>query len=257
MYHHVSPSPGLVTVSPQRFREQMAWLARRGWTALGADDIARFYAGEAVPKRSLVITFDDGYLDNFIHAHPVLTEFGLKAMLFVVTGWLGEGPVRRGAIELPNHRECKRRLAEGTGDSVVLRWSEVELMHSTGSFEFHSHTHTHTRWDLQLPTGPDRIAAISQELALSRAALERRLGYSSDHLCWPQGYYEADYVDAAVKQGFNYLYTTENKPNLRTGDPLHIGRVVTKERSAAWLGQRLAIYGSPLLSHLYTKLRKS
>ena len=71
----------------------------------------------------------------------------MTAVIFTVTGWLGEGPVREGSPETPDHRECKRRIAAGDADSVILRWSEAERLQAAGVFEFHSHTHTHTRWD--------------------------------------------------------------------------------------------------------------
>ena len=111
MYHHVSPAAGLVTVSPAVFRQHMEYLARNGYTTLGAGGVEDFFAGRPVPHKSVVVTFDDGYFDNFVHAHPMLAEFGLTAMLFIVTGWLGEGPVRTGALDCPDHRECKRRIA--------------------------------------------------------------------------------------------------------------------------------------------------
>ena len=49
MYHHVSPNPGLVTVSPAAFRAQMESLAGAGWRTAGLDEAARFFRGEAVP----------------------------------------------------------------------------------------------------------------------------------------------------------------------------------------------------------------
>lgn len=97
MYHHISPSPGLVTVSPDHFAAQMHWLKRHGYTALTLDALAGFLAGEPVPDKSVVITFDDGYVDNWVHAHPVLQATGLHAVLFVITRWLTDGPVRRHA----------------------------------------------------------------------------------------------------------------------------------------------------------------
>lgn len=255
MYHHVSPAPGLVTVSPQVFRQHIEWLARNGWSTLGAKEIEDFYAGREIPKKSVVITFDDGYLDNFVYAHPVLAEFDCRAMLFVATAWLGDGSIRHGKPDCPDHSECKRRLREGNGDSVMLRWSEVEAMRLTGTFEFHSHTHTHTRWDKELPPGEGRIAALTEDLARSRETLVARLGTASQHLCWPQGYFDPAYVKAATESGFRYLYTTVKRPNLSTDNPQYIGRIVTKERSAGWLGRRMMIYGSSVLGRLYLKLR--
>lgn len=65
MYHHVSPAAGAVTVSPVHFADQMAMLAREGYTTLGARAFSEFLAGKPVPAKSVVLTFDDGYLDNW------------------------------------------------------------------------------------------------------------------------------------------------------------------------------------------------
>ena len=253
MYHHVGPHPGLVTVTPETFRAQMAWLARHGWQVLTAADIEAYFAGRPFPGRSVAITFDDGYADNWRHAHPVLKEFGFTAQLFVVTGWLGDGPVR-GEAELPcpDHDQCKRDIAAGQPDRAMLRWSEVEAMAAAGTFEFHSHSHSHTRWDIRLPAGAARREALAADLAQSRAALAVRLGAASRHLCWPQGYYDDEYIEIAGQAGFDHLYTTERRANRPGGDSLRIGRISTKERAgAAWLGRRLDIYRLPWLSGLY------
>lgn len=87
MYHHVSPTPGLITVSPAHFAAQMRWLKRQGYTTLKLDALAGFLAGEPVPAKSVVVSFDDGYLDNWVYAHPVLEQYGLHAVLFLITRW--------------------------------------------------------------------------------------------------------------------------------------------------------------------------
>ena len=63
MYHHISPKPGLVTCSPENFRAHMQWLAENGWKTLATDDFAQALASGEVPKKSVLVTFDDGYLD--------------------------------------------------------------------------------------------------------------------------------------------------------------------------------------------------
>lgn len=257
MYHHVSPAPGLVTVSPETFRAHMRALAEDGWRSAGLAEVAAFFAGQPLPKKTVVITFDDGYLDNYIHAHPVLAEFGLSAVLFVATAWLGDGPARLAPQETPDHAECKRRIAAGTPDSVMLRWSEAEAMRAAGTFEFHSHTHTHTRWDRSVADPAARAEALRADLLASQDVLRQRLGEASGHLCWPQGYYDADYIRVAGECGFAHLYTTEKRINTAGGDIRRIGRIVTKERGADWLLSRVRLYSRPWLGRLYVALRGS
>lgn len=243
MYHHVSPAPGLVTLSPACFRDQISALARAGWKSVGSAELEAFLAGEPLPEKRVMLSFDDGYLDNYLHAHPVLREFGMQAVLFVVTDWIGDGPARVTG-EAPDHRECKRRIAAGEADSVMVRWSEIEAMQAAGTFEFHSHTHTHTRWDQRLPDNAARLAALEADLVASRATLKRRLGIDDRHLCWPQGYFQDDYLPLANRLGFDHLYTTRPGTNGPRQDANRLRRIVTKEKSGTWLTRRLWLYAT-------------
>lgn len=257
MYHHVSPNPGLVTVSPAAFRSQMAALAAAGWRTAGLAEAERFLRGECVPAKTCIVTFDDGYVDNMAHAAPVLAELGQRAVIFTVTGWMGDGPPRGGLPETPDHRECKRRIAAGDADSVILRWSEAERLQAAGVFEFHSHTHTHTRWDKVVTDLAARAAALADDLGRSKHALAERLGVASRHLCWPQGYFDDLYVATAAEVGFDHLYTTEVRINRPATPASRIGRFVTKDRPGAWLLRRTRLYASPLLGGLYCRLQSS
>lgn len=254
MYHHVSPAPGLVTVSPQTFHAHIAALAQRGYRSAGCDDLAAFLAGKPLPEKSVMITFDDGYLDNYVHAYPVLREFGFKAVLFLITGRIGEGAPRPDGAT-PDHRSCMARIQAGHADDVMLRWAEVEAMRAAGSFEFHSHTHTHTRWDREIADQAGRDARLAADLQQSRDTLIARLGSASTHLCWPQGYYDNSYQRVAKQAGFDYFYTVEKGSCTGASDPQRIPRVVAKDRSGGWVERRMWLYRHALLSHLYLRLR--
>ncbi len=251
MYHHVSHRPGLVTLSPGTFRAQMQWLAESGWKTVTAAEVEFFYQGGRLPRKSVMLTFDDGYLDNWLNVFPVLQEFNLQAHLFLITGLIGEGPVRlAGAQPEYSHQACETLIAQGQADQVMLRWSEVREMHFSGRVEFHPHTHTHPRRDR---TGGGRSPAdfIKSDILLSRERMKEMLGYCSRHLCWPEGYYNDDYIRAAEALGFTYLYTTERRMNNPLNGPRRIGRISTKEReSTAWLKRRLFCYTTPPFSSL-------
>ncbi len=259
MYHHVTPAGGMIAATPEVFEEQIARLARAGYASLTAAQFSAYQAGASVPEKSVLITFDDGYLNNWVYAHPVLKRHGMHAVLFIITGWIGDGPVRAHADQgsavpaTPDHNQCKQLIAEGRTDDVMLRWSEIEAMQEAGTFEFHSHTHTHTRWDKTC--GPDVAAKrehIAQELSDSKAALISHLGSVSDHLCWPQGYFDADYIHAAHAAGFRHLYTTDPfGQNVPGSDPDHIFRFAVRNQGGGWLNRRIWLSRDPFWGPRY------
>lgn len=260
MYHHVSPAPGLVTISPQNFAQQMAWLANSGYHTASCADLEGFLRGRELPRRTVMLTFDDGYLDNYVHAYPTLRRHSLHAVVFAVTDWIGDGEPRAvaaeaGAPHLFNHRECTERIRSDHPDEAVMRWSEVERTLADGVFEFQSHTASHTRWDKTSANAGEKSASLAQDLERSRQTLNQRTGVTGTHLCWPQGYFDADYQVVAHTQGFDYLYTTRPGTLCPDGDAASLPRIVVKDKGAAWLASRLRLYGSPLLARWYGRIK--
>jgi peptidoglycan/xylan/chitin deacetylase (PgdA/CDA1 family) len=94
MYHRVAPEASgplaHLTVSPEQFAWQMERLSGDGFVALRQDDVAAWLTGRReLPRRAVVVTFDDGYTDNAVHAFPVLERLRIPAVTFIVTGKLG------------------------------------------------------------------------------------------------------------------------------------------------------------------------
>lgn len=261
MYHHVSPNPGLATVAPACFAAQMAGLTQAGYATLGADDFLAFFTeGRAVPQKSVLITFDDGYLDNYVHAFPILRRHQLRATIFAITGRIGDGAARACAEDAsplpdcPDHRGCKAAIAAGQADTVMLRWSEIERMRASNTLEIHSHTHEHRRWDREYPQTAERLAALEEDLTRSRETLKARLGIASRHLCWPWGHRAEGYTELAEKLGFTAQYSTLPGANTRHTDRRYIHRFPVKDRAGNWLPLRLWIYRHPTVSALYRRL---
>lgn len=81
--------PELVSASVACFRRQMVAL-KRFWSPIPLRDaVAAVERGQVLPPRSVVVTFDDGHGDNYIHAYPILKELGLPATIFLSTGYIG------------------------------------------------------------------------------------------------------------------------------------------------------------------------
>lgn len=257
MYHHVAPNPGdMITVTPEVFDGQMAALQEGGYKTLSLDETAAFIAGTFTSKeKCCVITFDDGYLDNYIHAWPVLRRYGIRAAIFLVTGWVDratETAEKSHATQTncPNHAETKRLITNGEYGKVIMTWPMARQMQdeSNGLVEFHSHTADHCDC---ATTPPDELL---KSLTVSKAAVERELGRPCNHLCWPKGRYNQKAVELADVAGYMTVCTTRRGATRPGSDPLFIPRIAVK-KDAAWLRKQLYINTNPLMARIYAILR--
>jgi peptidoglycan/xylan/chitin deacetylase (PgdA/CDA1 family) len=255
MYHHVAPYPGdMVTVTPGTFEGQMRHLAESGYAALSLDELLSAIRREwTPPKKAAVITFDDGWLDNWVHAFPVLRKYRLRASVFVVTGWVqraSAGSSVAGPYTFPPHREARRMAERGETRGVVLDWEHIEEMQASGFVDFYSHTVHHARCDRIAPE------ASAEELRESKRTLEERLGRPCPYLCWPFGKYSTEAVALAQEAGYRAIFTTRHDVAGPGTDPFDIPRIVVKD-AVPWFARRLRVYTSPLLSRAYLAVKKS
>jgi len=257
MYHHINPNKGdMVTVTPEVFDSQMCFLRDSGYRTLTLDELMGVVAGGNPGARSVVVTFDDGYLDNYIYAFPVLKRYGIRAAVFLVTSWV-EGAsasgadtnavIREFADAPPLHDATKAYAADGRFEKFSVDWNMVREMKASGLVEFYSHTVTHDRCDRLGPVELDR------ELRESRDAIEAALGSNCDYLCWPKGKYDDSCVEAAAAAGYRGLFTTRPGVVEAGVDPLRIKRIVVKDK-VRWFKTRCGVYTSGLLSGLYMKM---
>lgn len=260
MYHHVRPGAGMIACTPEHFESQLQWLQANGYKGLTLDEFSTHLAGQNVGK-GVLITFDDGYLNNWVYAYPLLKKYGFKATIFLVTSWLQHGEIRANTATAatlpacPDHHQCEALIEAGKSDEVILRWSEVHAMRDSGLIEFHSHTHTHTRWDKILPE--QKNVKMQWELSASRQTLLTELGAVSDHLCWPQGYFDEDYVHIAQEAGFNYLYTTQAfGRNTQKTPATHIHRFAVRNRPGKTLGQRIRASHHPIVAPFFNTFKQ-
>jgi len=214
MYHWVNDDLGdrlrLYGVRPDAFAGQVRRLAAAGFRAVPLGDLVRHLSGEIrLPPRSLVVTFDDGYLDNLEYAGPVLESAGWAATIFLVTDRVGE----------VNAWD----LHAGDPPRKLLTWSDARSLDGkTFRFEPHSRTHPFlTRVD---------VDAAREEIIGSRRRLEDELGRSAEVFSYPHG--ELDKTSEAIvkEAGFRAAVTDIWGLNRAGGDPFRIRRTMITSR---------------------------
>lgn len=134
-YHSIAPSGTPDSVTAADFERHMRYLAENDYQPLHAADLVNYLTyQESVPRRSVVITFDDGRASLWTTAYPILKRYGLRAVCFLVPGLMPEGGVR----------PVDGDSTADTGDTPMLTWAEVSQMRADGLIDFQSHSLNHT-----------------------------------------------------------------------------------------------------------------
>lgn len=254
MYHHVNPVGNFINVTPERFEAQMRYLFSYGYKSLTISDLERISLGQTgIPSRSIMITFDDGWLDNWFYAYPIMKKYGLRAVLFVVTSWVSEEGIRKDIQPLPSHRQCLEMMNRGYRDQVMLSWGELKEMEDSGVFDIQSHTHSHIRWDKNYNDPDTYKEALRKDLERARLVIKERLGKEAKALCWPWGINKPWYQDVAIEAGYKFLFTTEKGCNT-LDDFKSLKRIVIGNISILDFRKKLLIHSNKILSRAYLRL---
>ncbi|MDP1680581.1 MAG: polysaccharide deacetylase family protein [Burkholderiales bacterium] len=204
MYHSVQRGRAIPdwpwAVSMARFRSQLDFLAGEGWKTVTMADLAA--RPQAWPERTVVITFDDGYRDNY-EAFEALAQRGMCASWFVVAGWLGRGAGWGDA---------------GQPSDPLLEPAQLRAMQSAG-MEIGSHTVDH----LRLPDLDN--TQLNAQLLTSKALLEDVLGTEVVSFAYPYGAWDERCEQAVMAAGYRYACTTRSGWALRDGNPLRLRRL--------------------------------
>ena len=158
MYHSIDHKDKAtkLSVSPESFERQMKFLHDHHYNVVGLEKIVSYMRNnEKVPPRTVAITFDDSFYNNYKNAFPVLKRYGFPAAIFVITSKIGQ--------------------------KGYSGWKELKEMSDSGLVTIGSHTVKH-RW---LPTMGTKD--LDNELRASKEVLEKNLGKPVDIFCYPIG----------------------------------------------------------------------
>ena len=209
MYHQVAPTAPAAyaryTVTPAVFGRHVRILATLGYRTISLERLnAAHTAGIPLPKRTVVITFDDGFADTVRYAVPELNRHGFTATFFVVAGLIGrssEWTRRRRGIEMPlSDMRALRDLADA-------------------GFTVGSHTITHR------PLSDLEETECRYELRESKRRLEEELGCEVRDVAYPYGSTNELVRQAAADCGYRTACSTIDGISEATDDPLMLRRV--------------------------------
>ena len=227
-YHEVTPDEKSLipeySITPQQFEAHLSWLKQNGYQFVNVDQVLQAEKGlKALPKKAVLVTFDDGYQSFYTHAYPILKQHKIPAVLSVVGTWLqpsANQKVQFGDLQV-NRQE-------------MLSWAELKEMQDSGLIEIGSHSYNLHRGVLGNPQGNQQPAAttriytkntqkyesdtaynkrIQQDLADNKQLLQKHGIRAPRVVAWPYGRYNQNVVKIAKQQGMNLSLSLDDSSN--------------------------------------------
>jgi len=206
MYHYVKDSSIVEHdkryIRPQTFDKQMKFLKDRKYNVIPLEKFAAsLKEKKPMPRDTIVITFDDGHLDNYQYAYPILKKYNLPATMFIIVGEIGQK------------------------DSMTLE--QIREMSDSGLITIGSHTVSHEH----LPSIKDK-ERIKNEIVLSKQVLEAIIKKPVNCFSYPIGGFNEEIRQMVIDAGHTTAVSTSPGLNYPNNDPYAIKRVRISESSS-------------------------
>lgn len=177
-YHFIANNPNpkdkardSLSVSPDKFEAQMEYLSKNGYIPISLDTLYAIYNGQATaPKKPVVLTFDDGYMDFYTNAFPILRRFNFRVVSFIPAGLIGGG--------------------------YYMNWDQIKEIQSSGLVTFEGHSITHSNLSSL------KKDALEKELTESKKILNEKTGYPVNFIAYPYGASSSTVHKAVQKAGY-------------------------------------------------------
>lgn len=248
-YHHVNEQVGdTVTVSSDYFEGQLKYLSDQGYESIFLDDLVAYIKkGKLLPRKTVALTFDDGYFDNWLYAFPLLKKYQMKATIFIITLLVKD--VRSERPDILPHGQVRPKTVMGKGPSdYYLTWEEMREMKDSGLVDIQSHTHSHQKLD-----SPE--VDYGKELSFSKKLIDENLKKDCHFISWPWGACSDEVVAIARQLGYWGGVATRKGANTHSTDSMRIRRFDTEKGNLGWFSRRLRLYSHPTMAKVYSILR--
>ena len=192
-----------MSVSPDNFAAQLDWLARNDYRVIRLSQLAGFLQGrEALPKRAVVITIDDGYESVFRHALPALRKHGFPATLFAYSDFVGAGD--------------------------ALSWPQLKELLGSGLIDVQAHSKSHRNL-IERAAGEDDNryrSNVEAEVKVPREVLEKRLAHVVNQFAYPYGDANELVLEMLGRQRYELAVTVNPGGNAFFAQPLMLRRTM-------------------------------
>lgn len=215
MYHSVVKDrswAGPYIVTPETVESDLAYLKAHGYTTMFVSELAdAVFTGKPLPEKPIIITLDDGHLNNLTYVLPLLEKYDMKAIVSVVG----------------SYSQCYSEKPDPNPDYAYLSWEDIDALTATGRVEIGNHTYDMHRKDLGRKgaskkfgeSDADYYVALISDVGKTQSLLEEHCGIVPTTFTYPFGYISKESVPILQEMGFTAMLTCNNRVNIITGDP--------------------------------------
>lgn len=213
MYHSLcTDTPSEYAVTKLQIESDLQWLKNNGYTSVTAEQVIDYTRGKGVlPQKSVMITLDDGFYNNFSVLLPLLEEYDMKALISVVGSYTDVN-----AVNDPHIPEYS-----------YLTWEDMKELNNSGRIEFGNHTYNmHSLYNERVGCGKidgeseeSYRKALSEDLLLLQKEFRDNLGFSPIVFTYPFGRFSRESIPVIRECGFLMTLTCRELPNYITRDP--------------------------------------
>ncbi|MBP1761676.1 MAG: polysaccharide deacetylase [Firmicutes bacterium] len=209
-YHKVNPDRNTggfgLRVLPADFDWQMKYLKNNGYHSVSPGNVVdHFQTGSKLPDKPFVITFDDGYQDNYRYAWPILKKYNYTATVFIV-------PHIVGGINAYDY------YANLQPENKMLTWQEIKEMNDAG-ITIGAHALDHASLTKVSP------AEAQRQILESKKILEQKLGKEVRYFCYPYGDFNRNIAEMVKKSGYQAATSSEEGLVQANSDPYLLKRL--------------------------------
>ncbi len=208
MYHSIlkNSNRGKYIVTPSAFEEDLKYLNKNGYTAIVFQDLIDYvYEGTDLPEKPVILTFDDGYYNNYVYIYPLLKQYDSRAVISIVGAYT----------------DLYTENADTNANYAHLSWDKVRELAGSGYVEIQNHTYNmHSldkgrkgckRKDSETPE--EYKAALSDDIGSLQEKCITELGKAPTVFTYPFGLVSSESLDVVKELGFKASLSCEEGIN--------------------------------------------
>jgi Predicted xylanase/chitin deacetylase len=213
MYHEVKPyKTGKDVITPYEIESDLKYLKENNYTTITMTDLIDYvYHQKEMPSRPIILSFDDGYLNNYVYVYPLLKKYDMKIVLSIIG----------------KNTDDFTRIPDSNLDYSHVTWDQLNEMKDSGHVEIQNHTYnmhkiTNKRYGCQKNTGESQEQyehILTDDIGRLQQEITQNTGFTPNTFAYPYGQVSRESIPVIKKMGFKASLSCDYGINIVSNDP--------------------------------------